>query len=71
MSSVPYITPADPLPQTAPVVQSTLNQVPLVQTQILPPTGSMVPPQTNYVPVSAQARQGKVSTGVKVVAIYD
>ena len=74
MSSVPYITPADPLPVTTSVTQvaqSALPQVPLVQTQVLPTVASTPVVGTQYVPVMSQVRTTRVTTGVRVVPIYD
>ena len=76
MESTPYITPADPLPATTSVVQS---QVPLVQTapvvtsQIIT-TPVVAAPQVSYVPMVSTIQPPQkpaVSTGVKVVPIYD
>ena len=74
-TSVPYITPADPLPVTTSVTQSAFPQVPLVQTQVLPTvtttTTQVVGTPAQYVPVISQVNQTRVATGVRVVPIYD
>ena len=83
IENTPYITPADPLPATTSVVQS---QVPLVQTapvvtsqivttpSIVASTPVVAAPQVSYVPMVSTIQQPQkpaVSTGVKVVPIYD
>ena len=72
MSSVPYITPADPLPPTTslpPVTQSALP--PLVQPPVLPAVAPNTALGAQYVPVMSQVRTTRVTTGIKVVPIYD
>ena len=74
INSVPYITPADPLPAQSSIVQSALPQIPSVQaTQILP---TAVPVITSQVPqaqpiLTTQIQQPRVGGGVRVVPIYD
>ena len=76
-TSVPFITPADPLPVTTSVTQVTQSafpQVPLVQTQVLPTVSTtqvVGTPAAQYVPVISQVRQTRVASGVRVVPIYD
>ena len=75
MQSVPYITAADPLPQTTTSFINTTT--PVVSSQIVQSTPA-VAPQVSYVPVSQVSAvpqpvvpKKPVSSGVKVVPIYD
>ena len=83
MASTPFITSADPLPATTSVIQS---QVPLVQTtpvvasqvvtapSMVASTPVATAPQASYVPILSAVQQPQkqtVSTGIKVVPIYD
>ena len=76
--SLPFITPADPLPQTATSFVNT--SVPLVNSQVISTPVLVNAPQVSYVPqvsmvpqavASVEPTQKPISTGVKVVPIYD
>ena len=76
--SAPYITAADPLPQTTTSFVNT--SVPVVTSQVISTPPIVAAPQTSYAPqvsIVPQAvtpvmpPQKPISTGVKVVPIYD
>ena len=76
--SLPFITAADPLPQTTTSFVNT--SVPVVNSQVISTPVVVTAPQVSYVPQVSMVPQAvapvippqkSISTGVKVVPIYD